>query len=103
GLRRPRPAGAAPARVPRNGAGRGPHGARRPGGPGASEVAFMRKLIGIVVFLAVAGGGLAWWYWRVQAGQATTFRTAAVERGFLEAVIGATGTLEPEQVIDVGA
>jgi len=63
----------------------------------------MRKLIIILVLLVLVGGGLGFWYWRVQAGQASTFKTAAVERGYLEATIGATGTLEPEEVIDIGA
>jgi HlyD family secretion protein len=53
--------------------------------------------------MALASGGLGFWYWHVHANQATAFRTATVERGYLEAVIGATGTLEPEEVIDVGA
>jgi HlyD family secretion protein len=63
----------------------------------------MRKLIVMMVLLAAVGGSLAFWYWHVQASQGTTFRTAQVERGYLEAVIGATGTLEPEEVIDIGA
>src|SRR5262249_8117592 len=31
------------------------------------------------------------------------FRTVAVERGDIAATIGATGTIEPEEVIDIGA
>jgi HlyD family secretion protein len=36
-------------------------------------------------------------------GPATTFRTAAIKRGDLLSTIGATGTVEPEEVVDVGA
>jgi HlyD family secretion protein len=63
----------------------------------------MKKFFVFLVLLAAAGGGGAYWYWQTQASQGTRFRTAGVERGYLEAVIGATGTLEPEEVIDVGA
>ena len=38
-----------------------------------------------------------------EAERATTFRTAAITRGDLVATIVATGTVEPEQVVDVGA
>jgi HlyD family secretion protein len=63
----------------------------------------MRRFITLLVLVALAGGGVGFWYWRAHASQGSTYRTAAVERGYLEAVIGATGTLEPEEVIDVGA
>jgi HlyD family secretion protein len=63
----------------------------------------MRKLFVIVVVLLAVGGGAVWGYWKFTAPPANHFRTAAVERGRLEATIGATGTLQPEEVIDVGA
>jgi HlyD family secretion protein len=62
----------------------------------------MRKLIVIVVLL-VLGGGLGVWYWQVRANPGTPFRTAPVTRGNLQANIGATGIIQPEEVIDVGA
>jgi HlyD family secretion protein len=37
------------------------------------------------------------------AGPATAFRTATINRGDLPSTIGATGTVEPEEVVDVGA
>lgn len=36
-------------------------------------------------------------------GRAVVFRTAEVKRGDISATISATGTVEPEQVVDVGA
>jgi HlyD family secretion protein len=60
-----------------------------------------RALIGaalVVVLLLVLMGFL----WR-GGGNRTTFRTVAVKRGDLLATISATGTVEPEEVIDVGA
>src|SRR5947208_1474298 len=60
----------------------------------------------LVVFLLLAGlgvGGLAWWKTQNASGNTPTFRTVAVERGDLVASISATGTLEPEEFIDVGA
>ena len=39
----------------------------------------------------------------VQGEEGRTFRTAAVKRGDLVASISATGTVEPEEVVDVGA
>jgi HlyD family secretion protein len=49
-----------------------------------------------------AGGGVGW-YLRSRNGQTTSFRTAQVTRGDLVVTISATGTLEPEEVVDVGA
>ncbi len=60
-------------------------------------------LTALLVLVLAAGGGLGVWYWQSQHGPRNTFRTAAVERGDLLATISATGTTEPEEVIDVGA
>lgn len=46
---------------------------------------------------------VAVWQWRSQRAQAAQFRTAEVTRGELLVTINATGTVEPEEVIDVGA
>jgi len=62
----------------------------------------MKKLI-IALLLAAVLGGVGVWYVRYNGQRHTTFRTAAVERGTLQATISATGTVEPEEVIDVGA
>jgi len=59
----------------------------------------------LVVGLIVAGilaSGAFWLFKRNHAPQAL-FRTVPVERGDLVATISATGTVEPEEVIDVGA
>ncbi len=66
----------------------------------------MRRAFGItalvVAWLAVSGGVSAWWLWR-HGDREPMFHTAAVKRGDLVAMISATGTVEPEQVVDVGA
>src|SRR5262245_42649939 len=61
----------------------------------------MRISIIVVLLLAVAATG--GWYWRAGAGSVLSYRTAVVQRGDLVSTISATGTLEPEEVIDVGA
>jgi HlyD family secretion protein len=66
----------------------------------------MRTLIKFIVILAVLAGlgyGGFVWYAKATAPPAVTFRTAPVKRGELLAAISATGTVEPEEVIDVGA
>ena len=66
----------------------------------------MKSLLVIVACLLVAAG-LAWggytWYQHLAAAGVPHYRTVAVGRGDMHATIGATGTLEPETVVDVGA
>lgn len=64
----------------------------------------LRKLI-LAGLVALLLGGAAWGVWRWHsAGQgAVSYRTERLTRGDLTAVINATGTVEPVQVIDVGA
>ena len=62
----------------------------------------MRKLLAFLLFSAVAAAG-AWWYTQRAADRSVSFRTAAVHRGELHLTISATGTVEPEEVVDVGA
>ena len=66
----------------------------------------MRRTIGItilvVVMLGVIGGAGVWWL-RSKKDKETTFRTVPVKRGDLMATISATGTVEPEAAVDVGA
>lgn len=59
------------------------------------------QLILIVVALAATGAGVAWW--RAHTRPALAFTTAKVTRGSVVASIGATGTIEPMEVVDVGA
>jgi HlyD family secretion protein len=64
----------------------------------------MRRLIVVVVVLLLAaGGGLGYWYSRASAHAEGPYRTEEVKRGDLLATFSATGTLEPEDIIDVGA
>ena len=60
----------------------------------------LKVLVPVALLLMVA---VAIWQWRHQNGQDALFRTAQVSRGDLLVVISATGTVEPEEVIDVGA
>jgi len=62
----------------------------------------IKRIITAVVLLVLVGGTAAWYLQRSN-GQAAAYRTAKVARGDLLISIGATGTVEPEEVIDVGA
>jgi HlyD family secretion protein len=58
----------------------------------------------IVISAAVLmAGGLGAWYWHAHRGPVEAFRTAEVQKGDLRVTISATGTIEPEEVVDVGA
>jgi HlyD family secretion protein len=61
----------------------------------------MKKLV-LAIVLLWAAGAAGVWYWNDLHSRRAQFRTAAVRRGDLLATIGATGTLEPEEVADVG-
>lgn len=64
----------------------------------------MRRALYLTLLLVfLASGGMGVWYWQAQATPKTVFRTAAAERGSFLAVIAATGPIQPEEVIDVGA
>src|SRR5262249_37582936 len=80
---------------------------RRHSGRGAAPPAVedlpMRKILFIIVILALAGGGLGFWYARKGDNGGGNFRTEPVHRGDLVATISATGTVEPEDIADVGA
>src|SRR3954470_13525609 len=62
----------------------------------------MKKLIILVVLLVVIGavGGT---YLYTADSRSGGYRTVQVERGDLLATINSTGTIEPEEVVDVGA
>ena len=57
----------------------------------------------VVLVVLVLGVIVAVSYLRSSGGQSVSFRTAPVKRGDLLATISATGTVEPEEVVDVGA
>lgn len=62
----------------------------------------MRMFIVVMLLIAAFGGG-GMWYWHVSSKLHIEYRTAKIKKGDLVATIGATGTLEPEEVVDVGA
>jgi HlyD family secretion protein len=62
----------------------------------------VKRIIIAVVVLGVVAIAAAWYLHRGDSN-GTVFRTVPVTRGDLLASIGATGTVEPEEVIDVGA
>ena len=59
----------------------------------------------IFVFAAILGvlAGSAAYYFHLKKSKPATYRTAQVQRGNLQLSISATGTVEPEDLIDVGA
>ena len=65
----------------------------------------MKQLIKTFLWLAVLGlaGFGVYWYLQRASKPPIAYRTAAVKRGDLLATIGATGTVEPEELVDVGA
>jgi len=63
----------------------------------------MKKFVIPVLLVVVLVGGLGAWYLVGSRAPAVTYRTEKVTRGELVAVVSATGTLEPEDVVDVGA
>ena len=60
------------------------------------------RLVAVLVVVAVLGLG-GWWYLFARDSNKSRFRTAAAERGELLATINATGTIEAEENIDIGA
>jgi HlyD family secretion protein len=58
-------------------------------------------IVALVVLVLVAAAGA--WVWREHKGKAIVWRTGTVRKGDLTATITATGTVEPEEVVDVGA
>lgn len=61
-----------------------------------------RKIIFFIIVAGLVVGVVSWWR-SVHGGRKMSFRVAAVSRGEIVATISATGTLEPIEVVDVGA
>jgi HlyD family secretion protein len=57
-------------------------------------------VIALIAGIIVSGGG---WYWYSNASSGTAYRFEEVTRGKLVATVSATGTLQPREVVDVGA
>jgi HlyD family secretion protein len=63
----------------------------------------MKKIIFLLVAIILIVAGGAYFKFNYAADPGTSFRTAAVKRGDVVATISATGTVEPEEVVDIGA
>src|SRR5262245_34182616 len=63
----------------------------------------MKTVLLSVMLAAAIGGGTFLWFGKGAQSQTHSFRTATVERDDLLVTIAATGTVEPEEVVDVGA
>ncbi|MBY0524163.1 MAG: efflux RND transporter periplasmic adaptor subunit [Gemmataceae bacterium] len=63
----------------------------------------MKLIIGGLLLLGVVSGSAGFMFMHGNGQAATNFRTAPLERGNLMAVIAATGVVQAENVIDVGA
>ena len=65
----------------------------------------MKRPLGLLlIFLGVAAVGVAaWWFFGRTTAVLPELQTVAVKRGDVFASISATGTLEPEEVVDIGA
>jgi HlyD family secretion protein len=59
--------------------------------------------IKLLLAVAALAAGIAVWSFWPRGGKAPGFRSAPVKRGDLVATISATGTLEPQAAVDVGA
>src|SRR6185295_18042846 len=64
-------------------------------------MARLAKTILIIALLGAAGAGAAAWYMG-RADAATTYNTAPVRKTDIVSTITATGTVVPEDVVDVG-
>ena len=63
----------------------------------------MRTVLIILVVIGALAGGAAYYTTHGAADSTTYFRTAEITRGDLLSTISATGTVEPEEVVNVGA
>src|SRR4051794_34706926 len=61
----------------------------------------MKKLL-FMLFVLWGGGAAGYWYCTDARNQRVSYRTVAISRGGLLPTINATGTLEPEEAVDVG-
>src|SRR5262249_21613987 len=75
----------------------GPRGAGRTVTEG-----YMKKLIILILLVGILGM-IGYWQWQSRSGPRTSFNFVEVKRGRLEATVGSTGTLQPRELVDVGA
>ncbi len=63
-----------------------------------------KKVSVVVIIAALGGGGWYWWQERQnRAGEQVQYKTVNLRRSDLIDAISATGTIEPEELVDVGA
>ena len=62
---------------------------------------FFKQLVIVAVVVVLLIVGAMWWHSHDRP--TLTFTTVALKRGDIAATIGATGTIEPQEVVDVGA
>ena len=63
----------------------------------------MKLALSVIAVVILVAGGAAYYTVYVAAEAPTNFLTVPVTRGDLLSAISATGTVEPEEVVDVGA
>jgi HlyD family secretion protein len=68
-----------------------------------TDMKTVKTIFVILALIGVAAGGAAYYARHAAANPGTRFRTATIKGGDLLSTISATGTLEPEEVVDVGA
>ncbi|HEV2437341.1 MAG TPA: efflux RND transporter periplasmic adaptor subunit [Verrucomicrobiae bacterium] len=61
------------------------------------------KIPVVLAVIAVLAIGAGVWWWQARNSSPLSFRTAVVKRGNVAATISASGTIEPVEVVDVGA
>src|SRR5262245_8156515 len=78
-----------------------------PRGPVMKSSRWLRIVRKVVLLLLAVGllGGAGWgvWHWRTSGNGGPGFKTEPATRGKLVALINASGTTVPEEVVDVGA
>ena len=63
----------------------------------------MRTILSIAILLGLAGAGVFYYLRYYRSEGPANFRMAPIERGNMLPTIEATGSLEPEQVVDIGS
>src|SRR5688572_17869248 len=69
---------------------------------GITRMKWLKRGLFLLVAVALVGVAGAWFMSR-NNGAADGYRTAPVTRGDVISTIGATGVVQPEEVVDVGA
>ena len=63
----------------------------------------MKAVYWTSILLVIAGSGAAYYATHAGTRSITSFRTTEIKRGDLLSTINATGTIEPEEVVNIGA